>query len=325
MRVHEVLRDDGLGMARVVAVDVRDGHREVVDDAHGEDEVAVLRRPVLLRRRLHLRADGARPLAAAQHDVLCRHRRHELRQELRCDVLMDEQRLHGIADRATAGLRVDSDRDCHLLVGRSVDIGVADVREVDELDGALGDARLVGSLGKQGADGDIRADGLRTAAQDDGVAGLEAEPRGIGRDIRARLVDDADDAERHAHAADLEAIGADRRVVARRNGVRQGRRLAQALRHRGDAALVEQQAVEVRALDLLLARVLDVERIGLQDDLAALLERVSHRQKRLVLDICAEQSELCRCALRRLCLFLHFCLDIHLSIPPQTIRTMLSR
>ena len=111
---------------------------------------------------------------------------------------MDEQRLHGIADRAAAGLRIDSDRDCHLLVGRSVNIGVADararlddrhrrvlgnvldesgaaardddieiaaqvhhgidglaVREVDELDDALGDAHLVGSLGKQGADGDI--------------------------------------------------------------------------------------------------------------------------------------------------------------------------
>ena len=230
--------------------------------------------------------------------------------------------LGDVLDEAGTAAR-DDDIEIAAQVHHDID-GLA-VREVDELDGALGDARLVGSLGKQGADGDIRADGLRTAAQDDGVAGLEAEPRGIGRDIRARLVDDADDAERHAHAADLEAIGADRRVVARRNGVRQGRRLAQALRHRGDAALVEQQAVEVRALDLLLARVLDVERIGLQDDLAALLERVSHRQKRLVLDICAEQSELCRCALRRLCLFLHFCLDIHLSIPPQTIRTMLSR
>ena len=54
----------------------------------------------------------------------------------------------------------------------------------------------------------VAAQRLRAAAQDGGVAGLEAQPRGIRGHVRPRFVDDADHAERHAHAADLDAASA---------------------------------------------------------------------------------------------------------------------
>ena len=52
----------------------------------------------------------------------------------------------------------------------------------------------------------LECEALGAAAQDRGIAGLEAERAGIGRHVRAALVDDADDAERHAHALDRQAV-----------------------------------------------------------------------------------------------------------------------
>src|SRR5213083_1527710 len=45
----------------------------------------------------------------------------------------------------------------------------------------------------------------RPAAQDAGVARFQAQRRGVGGDVGARFVDDADHAQRHAHPADLDS------------------------------------------------------------------------------------------------------------------------
>ena len=50
-----------------------------------------------------------------------------------------------------------------------------------------------------------RVQALGAAAQDRGVAGLQAQRAGIGGHVRAALVDDADHPERHAHALDASA------------------------------------------------------------------------------------------------------------------------
>ena len=47
----------------------------------------------------------------------------------------------------------------------------------------------------------------RAAAQDDRIAGLDAQSRCIGGHVRARLVDHRDDAERNAHLGQLDAVG----------------------------------------------------------------------------------------------------------------------
>ena len=48
---------------------------------------------------------------------------------------------------------------------------------------------------------------LRAAAQDRGVAGLQAQRAGIGGHVGPALVDDADHTERHTHALDVESVG----------------------------------------------------------------------------------------------------------------------
>ncbi len=59
---------------------------------------------------------------------------------------------------------------------------------------------------QRGVDGARGAMAVGAAAQDRGVAGLEAQRAGIGRHVGAALVDDADHAERRAHALDRHAV-----------------------------------------------------------------------------------------------------------------------
>ena len=78
----------------------------------------------------------------------------------------------------------------------------------DDLHRALGEAGgaqpLVHAVGNRL----VAAQRFRAAAQDRRVAGLEAQRRGVGGDVGPRLVDDADDTQRHAHLADLDAARA---------------------------------------------------------------------------------------------------------------------
>ena len=53
-----------------------------------------------------------------------------------------------------------------------------------------------------------RMSAFRSAAQDDRVAGLQAQRAGIGGHVRATLINDAHDTERHAHTLDPQAVRA---------------------------------------------------------------------------------------------------------------------
>ena len=89
------------------------------------------------------------------------------------------------------------------------------------------------------------AEALRAAAQDRGVAGLQAQRAGIGGDVGAALVDHADDAERRAHALDGQAV---RPLPARRSRGRPDRAepriVSTPSRHRLDARRRQRQPVE---------------------------------------------------------------------------------
>ena len=93
-------------------------------------------------------------------------------------------------------------------------------------------------------DGAARAQAVRAAAQDGGIARFEAERAGIRGHIGAAFVDDADDAERHPHPLDGHAVrprpgshdAADRVLRPRMTSMPGG--------HGLDAGLVERQPVE---------------------------------------------------------------------------------
>ncbi len=124
------------------------------------------------------------------------------------------------------------------------------------------------------------AEAFRAAAQDHGIAGLEAEHGGIRRHVRAALVDDTDDAERHAHALDRHAV---RPGPAFHHGADRIGELAHhldAVGHRGDALRVERQPVDEgrgRAGGLRLG---DIFGVGGKDAGFAGADRFRHRVER---------------------------------------------
>ncbi len=65
------------------------------------------------------------------------------------------------------------------------------------------ESRAGDDLGKDA----VGAVGVATTAQDDRVAGLEAQCGRIHRHVRPGLVHHADDPERHPHPLDLQALG----------------------------------------------------------------------------------------------------------------------
>ena len=112
--------------------------------------------------------------------------------------------------------------------------------------GKLRDAQ---PLRQRGMDRARRAMRIRAAAQDRGVAGLQAQRAGIGGDIRAAFVDDADDANRRAHALDGHAVRPLPFVEHVADRIVQLGDDFEAFGHRRDALPVERQAVEEGAGD----------------------------------------------------------------------------
>ena len=70
--------------------------------------------------------------------------------------------------------------------------------------------------------------------------------RGVGRHVRPRLVDEKHHAQRHAHLADLQAVGADRRFDDLADRLRQRRHFFQPHGHRLDHLRRQPQPVDLR-------------------------------------------------------------------------------
>lgn len=114
----------------------------------------------------------------------------------------------------------------------------------DELDRSLRHFRVRGGGPKAPGDGDVGAQSLPAAPQDDGVARLEAEPRRVGGHVGTGLVDDAHHAQGDADPADPEALlhGPHPRHLA--DGVPERGDLLQSGGHALDARLVERETVQ---------------------------------------------------------------------------------
>ena len=143
------------------------------------------------------------------------------------------------------------------------------ISRLDDLDSGGRQARGFQPSAHAGGDRLVAVQGFLAAAQDGGVAGLEAQRRRVGRDIGARLVNDADDAQRHAHLADLDAARAALDVGHLAHRVGQGGDLLEARGHRLDAGGAEGQTVDHRRLEAVRAGLREVARVGGEKALAA--------------------------------------------------------
>ena len=113
------------------------------------------------------------------------------------------------------------------------------------------------------AEREVRAQRLRAAAQDAGVAALDRERRRLDRHVRPALVDHREDADRHAHAADPDAArllaqlddGADR--------IGHRRDLLAAEGDRFQGAAVEPEPIDHRRRQAVDARRREIAGVGL--------------------------------------------------------------
>ena len=114
-----------------MCVDVFNRGGEVIDDFDGEDVVEVFRVPVLFGCGFH-RDDGARAFAAEQARAALLVFFAEDWKKSGCNRLMDEQRLHGVADGDVLAFRVDGNVAGHVDVRTLVDEHMADAVRMAE-------------------------------------------------------------------------------------------------------------------------------------------------------------------------------------------------
>src|SRR5262249_10334709 len=110
----------------------------------------------------------------------------------------DTRIVHQPLDQAFPAARHDY---VHVVLHRDQ---LADRRAIgglDHLDCGLGQPGCLQALVHAGGDRLVGVQRFRAAAQYGRVAGLDAEPGGVGGHVRTRFVDDAHHAYRHAHLA----------------------------------------------------------------------------------------------------------------------------
>ncbi|CAM5474795.1 hypothetical protein SAVIM40S_07522 [Streptomyces avidinii] len=114
----------------------------------------------------------------------------------------------------------------------------------DELDRVGGQADALDCVPQDGDESGVGGVGGGTAAQEDRVPGLEAEGGGVDGDVGAGLVDDADDAERDADLAEVDAVGEGVAADDLADGVGEGGDVAYVGGDGGDALGGEGEAVD---------------------------------------------------------------------------------
>ncbi|MOA21586.1 hypothetical protein D3C78_1420860 [compost metagenome] len=124
---------------------------------------------------------------------------------------------------------------------------------------------------------------IRAAAQDDGIARLEAQSTGVRRNIRAAFVDHADDAKRRTHALDLKPVGAIPGGNDFGDRIGQRRNRANTFGNTGDASIVERKPVNERSSKTGALGCGQILPVGGKDRLLRRLDGGGHGEQRAVL------------------------------------------
>ena len=186
--------------------------------------------------------------------------------------------LHAL-DQALAATRHD-DIDGAVEAAKHVaDGGAVGCRH--ELDRRLGQAGALEAGDERRMDRQRRVEAFRSGAQDRRVAGLHRQRAGVGGHVGPAFVDDADDAERHAHALKAQAVRPRPFGQHRAHRIGQRGNLLDALGGRCDARLVEQQTIDERGRPSGGARGFHVLGIGGEDGRCRPTQRIGSRTQRL--------------------------------------------
>ena len=190
--------------------------------------------------------------------------------------------VHHIADKPLAAAR---DQHIHIAADGHQRLGARALGALHKADAVARQVVRLQRVADNAADGTARFDGFLAAAQYRRIAAADAERRRVERDIRARLKNHGDHAERHAALGDMDA----RRG---RPGLPAAHRVVEAcqsphrLCHAGEAGVGQTQTVKHRRGHAVFRRRGEVERICGEDVAACRLHTVGeieeHRTARLV-------------------------------------------
>ena len=144
---------------------------------------------------------------------------------------------------------------------------------------------------------------LRAATQDCRIAALDAQSGGVDRDVWAAFIDDADDADRHAHPADPDSGRLGTQLVDCADRVRQLDHSFEPGRHLLHRGLGQRQAIDRRCVESrcwLRMRPLDVARVGRQQRARFAAQRGGNRGEGAVAGAAVGPSHQRRRSTRRL-------------------------
>jgi hypothetical protein len=158
--------------------------------------------------------------------------------------------------------------------------------------------RRFDSLDRDGRQRGVRVRGHRRPAQDDRVAGLDAQRGAVDRHVRTCLVDDGDDPHRDEHLLEPDPIRQRALLDDLADRVGQGRDVAHVARDSDEPLLGELEPVEQRGGEPALATGLHVALVRLEDLGRAVRERVGKRLEGTVLRLGIERGEPARGSLR---------------------------
>ncbi len=196
-------------------------------------------------------------------------------------------------DRTDQGGAAARDEDVDQAAGpHQLPYGVAALAR-DELHRVGGEARAADGVAQdpdQGGVGGVRGGG---AAQQDRVAGLQAEGGGVHGDVGAGLVDDADHAEGDADLAQVDAVGQGRAAHHLTDRVGQRGHVPYIGGDGPDALRGEGEPVDDALARPGLAGPLDVLRVGLDDLGGPHFEGVRDGQQRVVLGRARKWRDIC--------------------------------
>ena len=192
----------------------------------------------------------------------------------------DARFLHDALDQALAAARHEN---IHILVHVQQFADRRAVGGFDHLHRGCGEPRGCEAFVHACSDRLIGMDRFRAAAQDRGISRFEAQPRSVRCDVGARFVNNRDHAERHAHAADLDARGLLLEFTDLTDGIGQLGDLPQAIGHAGDGFFGESEAVDQRRIEFGIACGVEVLRIGVEQAPDVAPDRLRGKRQRLVL------------------------------------------
>ena len=130
-----------------------------------------------------------------------------------------------------------------------------------------------------GMDRAVAFDRFGAAAQDDGIARHHRQRRRIGGHVRAAFVDDPDHADRHAHPAQAQTVGPLGLVDRHPDRIGEAGDRRDPVGHCGNARRVESQTIQQRRRQAGVGRLRHVDRIGGDNLLRSIAERLHPGQQ----------------------------------------------